>query len=213
MPVPPAALAPESTALIVVDAQNAFAHERSPLAEQGVDLSHAVDRVPRLQSLLEAARDAGYTIAFTRSIRRADGRDAPDRVFDVVPGIYRGDGDPICCAGDWNAEYLEQLRPADGEYEVAKHRYDGFHDTPLEFYLRSEGVRTVVIGGFATNVCVEGTARGAHERGFNVVVIEDCCAAFSLAEHEAAIRDVEAILGTSLPLDEFRDRLAAISSV
>lgn len=192
-------LDPATTALVVVDVQNAFAHSDSPLAERGADLSMAVEAVPRIRDAVETARDAGLPIAFTRSLRRADGRDAPSRVYDVVPEIYR-DGDPICRAGDWDAEYVAGISPREAEYEVGKLRYDAFAGTPLETYLRAEGVETVLACGVATNVCVESTARAAYERGFDVVVIEDCCAAFDSAAHGAALRNVERLLGTTLSL-------------
>lgn len=190
-------LDPTTAALVVVDVQNAFVHPDSPLAERGADLSMAAETVPHVRDLVEAVRGADLPIAFTRSLRRADERDAPSRVYDVVPEVYR-DGEPLCCAGDWDAEYAEGITPREAEYEVAKLRYDGFAGTPLETYLRGEGVETVLLCGVATNVCVESTARSAYERGFNVVAVEDCCAAFDPDAHEAALRNVERFLGTTL---------------
>lgn len=194
---------PSRTALVVVDAQRAFAAPNSPLTDAGVDVSAAVETVPKVRTLIETARDAGLTIAFTRSVRRADGRDAPQRVYDVVPGIYR-DSEPICRRGSEDAAFVDGVEPRDDEYEVEKVRYDGFHDTSLAYYLRSEDVTTVLLCGFTTNVCVEGTARGAHERGFNVVLVDDCCASFSEAQHEAAVRNVDLLLGTTVRLAELR---------
>lgn len=199
-------LDPATTGLVVVDVQNAFAHPDSPLADRGADLSMAVETVSRIQKLLDLARDAELPVAFTRSLRRADGRDAPSRVYDVVPGIYR-DGEPICCAGDWDADYVDGIEPRDKEYEVGKLRYDGFRGTPLATYLRGEGVETVLVCGVATNVCVESTARSAYEEGFNVVAVEDCCAAFDEDAHEQALENIERLLGTTMTTADVRDRL------
>lgn len=204
-------LTPDTTALVVVDVQNAFAARDSPLKDAGVDVSAAVERIPNVERLLDAAREAGVTVAFTRSLRRADERDAPQNAYDVVPEILR-ESPSICCRGSPDAEYVDGIGPRDGEYEVEKIRYDGFHGTPLEYYLRSEAVETVLLCGFATNVCVEGTARGAHERGFNVVLVEDCCASFSADQHRAGVRNVELLLGTSITLDEAREHLQAPAS-
>ncbi|MGQ4556241.1 isochorismatase family protein [Halobellus sp. GM3] len=191
----------DSTALVVVDVQRAFASPDSPLTDAGLDVSAAVEAVPRVRELLALARDADLPIAFTRSYRRADGRDAPEAVYDVLPKINRS-GDPICRAGSDDVQFVEGVEPTDDdhEYEVHKQRYDAFHGTPLEYYLRAEGVDTLLVCGFTTNVCVEGTARGAHERGFNVVLVEDCCASFSAEQHEAGVRNVEMLLGTTAPL-------------
>lgn len=202
------ALPSDSTGLVVVDAQNAFAGAESPIADRGVDLSAAIETVPAVVSLVEMAREAGLPVFYTRSVRRADDRDGPERQHRILPRIYR-DGEPICCAGNPDTEFVEGVEPAEDEYAVEKRRYDAFHGTPLESYLRIEGVETALVCGFTTNVCVAGTARGAHERGFDVVVVEDCCAAFSEAEHEAALHTVELALGTTATAAEVRSLLAA----
>ena len=206
------ALEPETTALVVVDVQNAFAAPGSPLTDAGADVSACVERVPNVRELLTLAREAGLTVAFTRSLRRADERDAPQNVYDVVPGIFRDDEPAVCCRGNPDTNYVDGIEPREDEYEVEKIRYDAFHDTPLEYYLRSEGVETVVLCGFTTNVCVEGTARGAHERGFNVVLVEDCCASFSPDQHRSGVRNVELLLGTTITLEEAREHLRTPTS-
>lgn len=198
------AISRDTTALVVVDVQRAFASRDSPLTAVGLDLTGPIETVPKVERLLAAAREAGLTVAFTRSYRRADGRDAGDHVHDVLPTINR-DGTAICCAGSDDVEYVDGVGPRDDEYEVRKVRYDAFHNTPLEYYLRAEGTETVLVCGFTTNVCVEGTARGAYERGFDVVLVEDCCASYTEAEHRSAVHNVELMLGTTTTLAELSE--------
>lgn len=199
----------DSTALVVVDAQRAFASPESPLAGAGLDVSTPVETVPRVRALIERTREASLPIVFTRSYRTADARDAPEAVYDVLPKITRS-GDPICCAGSDDVGFVEGVEPSDREceYEVRKQRYDAFHGTRLDYYLRSEDVETLLVCGFTTNVCVEGTARGAHERGFNVVLVDDCCASFSPEQHTAGVRNVELLLGTTASLAEVETLLS-----
>lgn len=187
--------------VIVVDAQRAFASENSPLADRGADMERMIETIPRIRTLLATARDASVPIAFTRSVRRSDGRDAPRNVYDVCPGIYR-DGEPICRAGAPETGFLESLEPLDSEYAVEKQRYDAFVGTDLDRHLRTESVSTVLFAGFATNVCVESTARSAHERGYNVLLVEDCCNAFEERAHQSAIDNVESYFGDTLALEE-----------
>ena len=205
-------LDPASTGLVVVDAQNAFASEESPIADEGADLSGPIATVPRVTELIDAARAAGLTIAYTRSIRRSDNRDGPERAHRILPEVYR-EGEPICCAGNPDAAYVEGIEPAADEYEVEKRRYDAFHGTPLESYLRVEDVETVLFCGFTTNVCVESTARGAHERGFDVVVVEDCCASFSPEMHQSALRNAELMLGTTATSEQVTSLLSVAPDV
>ena len=201
------ALDPATTGLVVVDAQNAFAGGSSPLADRGVDLSAARAAVPRVVDLVETARGLGLPVFYTRSVRRPDNRDGPERAHRVLPEIYR-EGEAICCAGNPDVEFVDGIEPAPEEYAVEKRRYDAFHGTPLEAYLRLEGVETALFCGFTTNVCVEGTARGAHERGFDVVLVEDCCASFTDEMHESALRNVELMLGTTATSEQVGALLA-----
>ena len=203
MPDPLANVDPRTAALLVVDAQKVFAAEDSALGDRGADVSRAVRTVPNVTEVVSLARRESVPIVFTRSYRREDGMDSHQRVFDVVPDIHRGDR-PICCAGSEGVEYVDGLEPQPDEYEVRKQRYDAFHNTRLDSHLRAESVETVLVCGFTSNVCVEGTARGAHERGYNVVVIEDCCNAYTEADHRSAMRTTDLVLGTTATLEELR---------
>ncbi len=189
----------DGTALVVVDAQKAFASEVSPLADRGINMEPMIETVPKLRTLLSAARCSDVPIAFTRSVRRDDEKDAPQNIYDICPGIYR-EGEPICREGDPETAFLKGFEPTADEYTVEKQRYDAFVGTELDRYLRAESVSTVLISGFTTNVCVESTVRSAHERGYNVLLIEDCCNAFNEESHQAAIDTVESFFGDTVSL-------------
>lgn len=189
--------------LIVVDVQRVFTSPKSPLADRGVDLSQMEATVPSVRELLAAVRSSGMPIFFIRAVRRDDGSDAPQNVYDILPAVYQS-GEPICCAGQMTTDYVEGIGPLEGEYEVHKRRYNAFNGTSLDYYLRAENVDTVLVCGFASNVCVESTVRGAHERGYNAIVVEDCCASFSKAMHESAMANIDLFFGTTMPFDSVR---------
>ena len=193
---------PAKTALVVVDAQKAFTHDEGTPVQKGLDNTAAKERLPELRNLIDLARDHDLTVAYTRSIRRPDGSDSPQDTYDIVPGVYRN-SEPSCIAGTLDVEYSAGIDPLSNEYEVSKVRYDAFNGTPLEHYLRAQDVSTVALCGFSTNVCVESTARSAHERGFNVVAVADCCAAGSPKAHEAAIDNINRVIGTTVTSEEF----------
>lgn len=198
-------LDPERTALLVVDAQNAFAAAGSPLAEKGLDLSAPIDSVPAVQEAIEVARDNCRTVAFSRSVRNPDRNEDPAARFDIVPTVDRGE--TICQAGDWDAQYVEGIDPRPEEYEVVKQGFDAFHGTDLDYYFRTEGVDTLLVCGFVTDVCVEGTARGAHERGYNIALVTDACASYTEKRHRVAVDFVDSYLGTATSLAAVRDAL------
>jgi ureidoacrylate peracid hydrolase len=87
------------------------------------------------------------------------------------------------------------VRPRPDEPVVTKHRYGAFESTDLDLVLRSRGVRTVIMTGVATNVCVETTARQAFLRDYYVVFLRDCTATYSQAEHDAALHNIDQFFG------------------
>jgi ureidoacrylate peracid hydrolase len=96
---------------------------------------------------------------------------------------------PVCVEGTWGCDFYG-VAPQPGERVVVKHRYSAFHGTDLDLILRARGVRTVLLGGISTNVCVESTARQGYMLDYEIVFLADCCAAYSPEEHEAALRNI-----------------------
>lgn len=100
------------------------------------------------------------------------------------------------------------IEPHESEYTVEKRRYDAFTGTDLDRYLRADSVSTVLIAGFATNVCVESTARSAHEHGYDVLLVKDCCNAFDERAHEAAVDNIETYFGAAITLEDAKRLLS-----
>ncbi|QOV34313.1 isochorismatase family protein [Streptomyces ferrugineus] len=76
----------------------------------------------------------------------------------------------------------------DGDVEIVKRTIGGFQGTGLDDRLRERGVTTLVLGGIATNLGVESTARAAGDLGYDLVFVEDAMTAFTAAEHDASVR-------------------------
>lgn len=94
--------------------------------------------------------------------------------------------------GTKGAEVIPELKPAEKDYVVEKRTYSGFHETGLDMLLRSlyrgEGVRTVMITGLHTNICVRHTAADAFFRGYKIVIVEDGVEAFTQEDHEQGLK-------------------------
>lgn len=90
---------------------------------------------------------------------------------------------------------IESLSPLPGEPVLNKTSHSAFTSTALEEELEAEGIQQVVIGGWATNACVGLTARDAADRGFETFLVEDACAAFTPASHEATLADFRWLYG------------------
>ncbi len=158
---------PRHTALLVVDMQNDYCHPDGALAGYGVNVSSAEDMLPKLSALIEAARAAGANVIFVRTTHNEWTESAARKAMPLFQGMSP------CQAGSWGAEFFG-VSPEPDELIVTKHRYSSFVNTSLELNLRSLGVRTLIVTGTATNVCVDCTARDAFQRDYFVVVPSDC---------------------------------------
>ena len=88
-------------------------------------------------------------------------------------------------------EIVEDLKPQAQDIVFQKRRPDGFVGTDFDLTLRSNGIRTILIGGVATEGGVEGTARTARNLGYDVVVLKDCVGSRSRELHELALKLME----------------------
>jgi ureidoacrylate peracid hydrolase len=176
-------LEPASTALLIVDVQNDFCADDGHFARCGIDLRPSQEMVPRLAALVVRARQTGVLVVFVQAIY--------DEKYIGPAELDRrrrsGTEWPRCVEGTWGADFYG-LQPAPGDLIVRKHRYSGFYATDLDLVLRSRGIRTVVVTGVATDVCVEATVRDAFMRDYYVVVVGDCTAA-TIASVQAAALD------------------------
>lgn len=91
---------------------------------------------------------------------------------------------------------------------ITKFNWGAFYSTDLDLQLRRRGIRTVLLGGIATNFAVESTARQAHEAGYEVVLIEDDMTGFTAEEHRFAIERILPRLGRVRSTDEIIAALA-----
>ena len=94
-------------------------------------------------------------------------------------------------------------RPA-ASPQFVKHSYSAFTNPDFEAHLRSRSIETLIFAGVQTNVCVEATLREAYNRGFHVVLAEDCVASHTPALHEATLQNTRALLGKVSPASDIQ---------
>jgi nicotinamidase-related amidase len=81
------------------------------------------------------------------------------------------------------SELVPELNRQAGDVVVTKRQWGAFYGTDLEQQLRRRGIRTIVMGGIATNLGVESTARAAHDRGYELVFAENAMTSLSAEAH------------------------------
>jgi ureidoacrylate peracid hydrolase len=195
---------PEHCAILIVDVQNDFCAEGGAMHREGRDLTQVKSMVPQLARLIEAARAAKVRCIWIRNVYNT----GPNWYLSEVwlehaqrrrRGAYITI--PVCEPQAWNGDFYE-IKPLADEPIVTKHRYGAFESTDLDLVLRSQGIRTVIMTGVATNVCVETTARQAFLRDYYVVFTRDCTATYDQAAHEATLRNIEDFFGQVVSADE-----------
>jgi nicotinamidase-related amidase len=177
---------PATTALVLIEYQNDFT---SP----GGVLHGAVERVMGETKMLDntvqlvaALRSKGVTIMHAPIMFAPGYGELSRHPYGILKGVVDG---KAFVKGSWGAEIVDALRPQDGDIVVeGKRGLDTFASTNLDFILRSKGIKTVILGGFLTNCCVESTMRSAYEQGYHVVTLSDCVAATSTEEHANALK-------------------------
>lgn len=183
-------------ALLMIDMQNGFLREGSPLRIDGAPAT-----VPACARVLRSARERGMGVVHVRREYAADGSD----VEPVRYGAWRAGGRPICAAGDdpFTLDAPRALAALPGERVLVKPRFSAFFDTPLCCELRAAGVSTVVLIGTTTPNCIRSTCYDALSLNFNVVVIEDATSSRTPEVQRANIADMAFVGAHIMGSDEF----------
>jgi nicotinamidase-related amidase len=144
---------------------------------------HDAEEVVRRGARLAAAfRDRGLPVVLVRVTPSPDGGDALTPKVDAP-------GPQVAPSPDF-AELRPELGRGDGDIVITKRQWDAFHGTELDLQLRRRGVREIVLGGIATSIGVEGTARQAHARGYDQVVVTDAITDMVASAHENSVTTI-----------------------
>jgi ureidoacrylate peracid hydrolase len=198
---------PAHAALVVVDVQNDFLAEGGHYHRAGNDVAAVRAAIAALPDLIEQARQAGVLVVFVQAIYDPPYLSGPMRDRNRRRGVEA----PRCISGTWGAEFCG-VQPRPGEPVVVKHRYSAFAGTTLDALLKERGIRSLLLVGVATEVCVESTARDGYFLDYYITMVADCCGTGQRADQEGALRRCErdfGIVATAAEIARAWQRLGA----
>ena len=197
-------LAPEQTALIVIDMQNAYTSKGGYLDLAGFDVSKTKPVVENIKKAVDAAHASGIQVIYFKNgwddqYVEAGGVNSPN--FHKSNALKTMRKNPelqgkLLAKGGWDFELIDELKPLTQDIVIEKPRYSGFFNTALDSMLRSKGIRNLVFVGIATNVCVESTLRdGFFLEYFGVALDDACYQAGPIEAHEASLYNIKTFFG------------------
>lgn len=166
----------EKPAILVVDMLNDFVY-----GALACDRGKAI--IPATQRLLDAAREAGIPVIFCN--------DAHIKGIDRELKLW---GDHAI-AGTEGAKVIPELNAGEGDYIVPKRRYSGFFQTDLDILLKELGVKSVIMAGLHTHMCVRHTSADAYSLGYDVVVAREATDAFTEEDYNIGLAYLKTCYG------------------
>jgi nicotinamidase-related amidase len=181
-----------SAALLIIDMQRDFCDAGGYAAQAGLDHDRLASTVEAIHRLLDAARAAGISVLHTREGHLPDLSDCPPEKLrrSRTAGAEIGRQGPmgrLLVRGEYGHDIIDRLKPLQGETVIDKPGYGAFYRTGLEAILRERGIRTLILCGVTSEVCVHSTLREAVDRGFRCITVGDACAASNPALQHAAL--------------------------
>ena len=184
------------TALLIIDMQRDFLEPGGFGEMLGNDVGQLRRTIEPNKALLAAWRQAGGLVMHTREGHRPDLADLPPaKKIRGRSATCIGDAGPmgrILVRGEEGHDIIKELYPAPGEPVIDKPGKGAFFATDLHAILQNRGITNLVVTGVTTEVCVNTTVREANDRGYDCLVVSDCCGSYFPEFHEMGLRMIKA---------------------
>jgi nicotinamidase-related amidase len=188
-----APLAPQATALLVIDVKKGIYHPAAAEPRPYFHRTATEVAIPNTARLIAAARAAGAEVAYT--VIQSLTRDGRDRSLD-----YKQSGLHFR-PGSREAEVCDELAPGPDEMVLPKTSSSLFNSTAFEYLMCNIGIETIVVVGFLTDQCVDHTVRDGADRGFRMICVPDACTTDTEARHLNALAAFKGYCRTAMTSD------------
>ena len=170
-----------TTALIIIDMQRDFLQPDGFGELLGNDVSLLRSAIEPTRTVLDAARAAKMLVIHTREGHRPDLADCPPAKLTRGGKTFIGTEGPmgrILVRGEEGHDIIPELYPIAGEPVIDKPGKGAFFETDLHIILQNRDIKTLIVCGVTTEVCVQSTVREGNDRGYECVVLEDCVGSY-----------------------------------
>lgn len=174
---------PSDSILLVMDMINDLVHPDGAGGKSYVPLCRARNVYANTALAIERARSAGVMVGYVRVGFSPDYRECPPG----SPVFSKARDNNIFRLGHWGTEVYADFAPREGDADIVKHRVSPFYGTTLAPLLSAKGIKRLVLSGVSTNGVVSAAVREGHDRDFQCVLLEDCCAGATEDEHNFAL--------------------------
>ena len=176
----------KTTALVVIDMENAFIDPASPSY-----IKNALATVPTCGKVIEKARERKTPVFFVNRVYRKNGSDVE---FTRYESWCKGERYLAPdSTGPLSIDVPEVFKPKAGDYTIIKPRFSAFFQTELDLILRRLGVKTVFLAGTTTPNCIRTTCYDGISLEYNIVIIEDCCSSNTEEIQRVNMEDMERV--------------------
>lgn len=173
--------APTTTALVMIDMQRDFVEPSGFGEALGNDVSRVRTAIEPCKRVLDAARTHGLLVIHTREGHRSDLTDCPPAKLTRGGKTFIGTEGPmgrILVRGETGHDIIPELYPISGEPVIDKPGKGAFYQTDLHLVLQNRGIKTLIVCGVTTEVCVTTTVREANDRGYECIIPQDCVGSY-----------------------------------
>jgi nicotinamidase-related amidase len=194
-------LEPGNTALLVIDIQNTYLQQKADASENArwqpffERMNDVV--IPNTVRLIEHCRANGTEVIFARiACLKPDGRDRS--LSQKKPGFNY----LLLPKDRHDSQFVPQIEPNEDEITLLKTTDSALTGTNLRLILHNMGIENVIVAGIFTDQCISSTVRSLADESYNVVVVENCCAAATMNLHQHELEVINMIYCHVVRLDE-----------
>jgi ureidoacrylate peracid hydrolase len=198
-----------SSALLVVDMQNAFCHREGSYTKRGFSLVNIDSTILNVNRLIETFHKYDRLVIFTRSAFVPDYSDA-GLLPELNPNFLSAKG---LVDGSWDAQIIDSLEPLSNDPVITKKSYDAFYGTELDEVLQHTGTKTLVICGVTTDICVFSAVTNAFSRNIRPLLVCDATTTTSAERVHAVCNGIEGVWGWLSTTQDLCDKIQSFRRI